>query len=57
MLSRPRLNVKKLSMVVCACHPATAEIVKQKNTVQGSLGKKQDPISKTPREKRAGGMA
>jgi hypothetical protein len=49
----PHLN-QYLGTVVCACHPKLYET--RMIVVPGSLGTKQDPVSKITRAKRAGGM-
>jgi hypothetical protein len=56
-LLRPHLNGKKLEVVARACHHIYGRKYKIRITVQSGLGKKQDPISKITRAKRAGGMA
>jgi hypothetical protein len=54
--SRPHLNGKKLDMGACVVIPAIGSI-NRRTVVQPGLVKKQDPVSKMTRTKRAGDMA
>jgi hypothetical protein len=53
MFVRPHLNRKKLGVVVHICHPSNC----RKPKTRPVWGKKEDPISKITRAKRAGGVA
>jgi hypothetical protein len=53
---RTYLNIKKLGMVVCTCHPSNGGKLKNRRiTVQVGLGKNQDLVSKNNQSKKAGG--